>query len=164
MATAPFRCFSVPWRSRALELGISSAQIAVRPLTPTSHGAAGLLGLAAGGHASLGSVAVVALRRETGAEIAHQLGTGRGHTPLSALTGHELASVNSEIGCEASAVFGTTPTPTGTYDLLLLATGPHFGAGGIHDSLPAGFSGPTVLVVQHAEGPGPGSGTGRWMS
>ena len=63
------------------------------------------------------------------------------------MTGHELATVNSEIGCEASAVFGTAPTPTGTYDLLLLATGSHFGTGGSQDSLPAGFSGPTVLVV-----------------
>ncbi|WP_090956188.1 hypothetical protein [Arthrobacter sp. ov118] len=130
------------------ELGISSEQVAVRPLTPTSVDAAGLLGLAAGGHASLGSVAVVALRKETGADIAHQLGMSPSQTPLSALSGRELASVNSEIGCEASAVFGTTPTPTGTYDLLLLATGPHFEVGGIHNSLPAGFSGPTVLVVQ----------------
>jgi capsular polysaccharide biosynthesis protein len=128
-------------------LGISSGQIAVRPLTHSNDGAAGLLGLAAGGHASLGSVAVVALRREIGADIARQLGTGRESAPLSALTGHELATVNSEIGCEASAVFGTAPTPTGTYDLLLLATGSHFGTGGSQDSLPAGFSGPTVLVV-----------------
>jgi len=130
------------------ELGISSEQVAVRPLTPTSLGAVGLLGLAAGGHASLGSVAVVALRKETGADIAHQLGMSHSQTPLSALSGRELASVNSEIGCEASAVFGTTPTPTGTYDLLLLATGPHFEVGGLDSSLPAGFSGPTVLVVQ----------------
>ena len=111
-------------------------------------GAAGLLGLAAGGHASLGPVAVVALRKETGADIAHQLGMSHSHTPLSALSGRELANVNSEIGCEASAVFGTTPTPTGTYDLLLQAPGPHFEVGGFHDSLPAGFAGPTVLVVQ----------------
>jgi hypothetical protein len=132
----------------SIRLGISAEQIVVRPLTPSDLGAAGLLGLAAGGQASLGSVAVVALRKEAGAEIAHELGVSRGSTPLSALSGHELASVNSEIGCEASAVFGTTPTPTGTYALLLLASGPHFEAGRNQNSLPAGFSGPTVLVVR----------------
>jgi capsular polysaccharide biosynthesis protein len=132
----------------SIRLGISAEQIVVRPLTPSDLGAAGLLGLAAGGQASLGSVAVVALRKEAGAEIAHELGMSRGSTPLSALSGHELASVNSEIGCEASAVFGTTPTPTGTYALLLLASGPHFEAGRNQNSLPAGFSGPTVLVVR----------------
>lgn len=129
------------------KLGISSDQVAVRPLTPGSLGASGLLELAAGGHASLGSVAVAALSEKTGADIAHELGMSRGRTPLCALSGRELASVNSEIGCEASAVFGTTPTPTGTYDLLLLATGPHFEVDGVHNSVPAGFSGPTVLVV-----------------
>ncbi|MEC5190378.1 hypothetical protein [Arthrobacter sp. MP_M7] len=128
-------------------LGMSSEQVAVRPLTPTTLGAAVLLDLAAGGHASLGSVAVAALSKETGADIAHLLGTRESYTPLCALSGRELASVNSDIGCEASAVFGTTPSPTGTYDLLLLATGPHLEAGGTHNGLPAGFSGPTVLMV-----------------
>ncbi|NUU31990.1 hypothetical protein [Arthrobacter sp. C9C5] len=133
-------------RSSAM-LGISSEQIAVRPLTSAALGATGLLGLAAGGHAGLGSVAAVALRPQDGTEIALQLANAGAATPLGALSGRRLASVNSEIGCEAAAVFGSTPTPTGTYDLLLLATGPHFGDDGSHSNLPAGFSGPMVLVV-----------------
>ena len=127
-------------------LGVPYGQIAIRSLTPSRFGAAGLLGLAAGGQGDLSSVAVVALPEEAGADMSRMLGN-RTSTPLNALSGHELASVNSEIGCTAAAVFGTTPAPGGTYDLLLLATGPHFDAAGRQGTMPAGFSGPTVLVV-----------------
>lgn len=129
------------------KLGVSPEQIAVRPLTPSGRGAAGLLGLANAGHTSLRSVAVVALHADAGEDLALELGKSDGSTDVRALSGQELANVNGEIGSEASAVFGTTPTPTGTYDLLLLATGPHFSANRGRNSLPAGFSGPTILMV-----------------
>ena len=128
------------------QLGVPYEQVAVRPLTPSRFGAAGLLALAAGGQGDLKSVAVVALPEDTGAEMSRLMGN-RTSAPLNALTGQDLASVNNEIGCTAAAAFGTTPAPGGTYDLLLLATGPHFDAAGRHNTLPAGFSGPTVLVV-----------------
>jgi capsular polysaccharide biosynthesis protein len=129
------------------KLGISAEQIAVRPLTPSGRGAAGLLGLANAAHMSLRSVAVVALHADAGEDLAAELSRSDASTDVKALSGKELAGVNGEIGSEASAVFGTTPTPTGTYDVLLLATGPHFSANRDRNSLPAGFSGPTILIV-----------------
>lgn len=127
-------------------LGLPCEQIAVRSLTPSRLGAAGLLGLAAGGHSDVNSVAVVALPEDAGADMSRLLGH-RASTRLNALTGHELAIVNNGLGCTASAAFGTTPAPGGTYDLLLLATGPHFDTAERQSNMPAGFSGPTVLVV-----------------